>query len=171
MLTYFLVPALAWMTEQQVYEEENPGKPPLVEQETPPAAYPTGGLSTPSEEPAQANQTGADQQSIYWLSLVDQGQYPLSWLAGGSLLKDVIAQDMWASGIKSVRGPLGSVRIRKVTSHQKSKRLRYGTTGNFMVIQYDTTFSGGQGSHKETVTLMTEGRLKEWKVIGYAIGR
>jgi len=112
----------------------------------------------------------ANAQAIYWINLIDQQQYSSSWLAAGGLLRDVITQDQWAAAMQAVRRPLGTVSSRKVSSHQTAKNLPYGTKGNFMIIKYETNYSRKPNSI-ETITLMTEGRLGQWKVISYQIGK
>lgn len=80
----------------------------------------------------------------------------------------MITQNQWASAMKAMRSGLGPVTSRKVTSHYTTEALPHGTRGNFMIIKYETNYNRRAGM-TEITTLMTEGKLSQWKVINYQI--
>lgn len=167
LISYVLVPFLAWVTDEQAYENKiNP--PPAPVEGSAGRGQKVGLANTPGENPKQKSESEANQQAIYWLKLIDGGQYPASWLACGGLLRDVVSQDQWSYAMQMQRRNLGNVQSRKVTSKQAIKQLPYGTRGNFMEISYDTSF-GQKPNATEVVTLITEGRLNQWKVVSYII--
>lgn len=128
----------------------------------PPNPYDTsGGMVAPAFSQANA-------QAIYWVNLLDQQQYGATWLEAGGLLRDIITQNQWAAGMQSIRQSLGPVMSRRVVSHSTTKQLPYGTKGNFIILKYDTQYQSFPRAI-ETVILMTEGPLVQWKVIHYSI--
>ncbi len=131
--------------------------PPVADTDT------SGGKTSPAF--SQAN-----EQAIYWVALIDQGQWASSWLATGGLIKDLISQEQWAAAMQATRARLGSVRSRKVSNFQTTQVLKNGTKGTFMIISYQTNFSKLPGAI-ETFVLMTEGPLAEWRVISYRAER
>ncbi|MFZ0565128.1 MAG: DUF4019 domain-containing protein [Chlamydiales bacterium] len=143
---------------------------------------PDGGIEPPAPQPNGTDFNGADlgergasytaarAEAEYWLNLIDQGQYGPSWLGLGILTKNVVTQQQWVAAMAATRKNWKNVVSRKVSAHQIVQTLPYGgSQGNFMVIQYKTSFSNKPGM-VETVTLTTEGYLQLWKVISYNIG-
>src|SRR5712691_1700414 len=82
----------------------------------------------------------ATQAAGAWLKLVDQGSYGQSWKDASSLFKSHVEETQWETAAAKARGPLGSVISRKV------KRARYETSlpgapdGEYVVIQYQSSF-------------------------------
>ena len=118
----------------------------------------TGGSLSPVY--SEANST-----AISWLTLLDQGQYGPTWSQGGSLMHDIISQNQWVAAMQAIRKPLGNASARKASGSQATETLPGGTKGNFMIINYQTSFSN-KPYVTEKVTLMawTYGR---WQVIAY----
>lgn len=161
LLILFLVPHLAWLTDEQRYEDQTPPPPPTEGQV--PDKLP---LHAPGRTPDL--QTETTQVAIQWLALLDGKQWGASWLGGSSLLRDVVTQNQWIDAIKAQRDSLGNATSRKLESMQKAKNLRYGTRGDFIILKFNTSFSNSPHS-TETLTLMSDGRLKQWKVTNYEI--
>ncbi len=132
------------------------------------AAYPPNPFDAEGKTSPAFSQANA--QAIYWINLIDQQQFGASWLEAGSLVKDVTTQKQWAAAMAETRSSLGPVTSRKVATHRIIDVLPGGTLGNFMIITYETNYSR-QPNMVETVTLMSEGRLGQWKVISYNISR
>ncbi|HUA13695.1 MAG TPA: DUF4019 domain-containing protein [Verrucomicrobiae bacterium] len=109
----------------------------------------------------------AQQSAEKWLALVDAGKYSESWDSAAQLFKNAVAKDQWQSMLHAARGPLGKVVSRKLKSAQYTKSLPGAPDGQYVVIQYDTTFENKQ-SAVETITPMldTDG---QWRVSGYFI--
>ena len=120
--------------------------------------------------PIQANEVGekgAIAASGAWLSLVDEGNYAESWNQTSGLFKNAVTKEQWQSTAKAVRIPLGKVVTRKLKSKQYTKTLPGAPDGEYVVIQYETTFENKK-SAVETVTPMLD-KDGKWRVSGYYI--
>lgn len=121
------------------------------------------GAAFAQEKPEQL----AQQSSDAWLALVDSGKYADSWQEAASIFKMHVTQDQWTKMVGPVREPLGKVVTRKLKSAQYTKTLPGAPDGEYVVIQYDTSFE-----HKpaavETITPMLD-KDGKWRVSGYFI--
>ena len=115
------------------------------------------------EKPEQLAQKSSDS----WLTLVDSGKYADSWQEAASLFKTHVTQDQWQKMVGPVRDPLGKVLSRKLKSATYTKALPGAPGGEYVVIQYDTSFEHKQ-SAVETVTPMLD-KDGKWRVSGYFI--
>jgi hypothetical protein len=123
-----------------------------------------------SINPLQANEVAektAVAASNAWLSLVDGENYAESWYQASSLFKAAVTKEQWQQSLKAVRVPLGKVVARKLKSKQYTKTLPGAPDGEYVVVQYETTFEKKQ-SAIETVTPMLDKNGK-WRVSGYYI--
>jgi len=102
-----------------------------------------------------------------WLSLVDEGNYAESWNQAAGLFKAAVTKEQWQNTVKAVRVPLGKVMVRKLKSKQYTKTLPGAPDGEYVVIQYETTFEQKQ-SAIETITPMLD-KDGKWRVSGYYI--
>ncbi len=102
-----------------------------------------------------------------WLALVDAGKYSMSWKEAGEYFRNAVAQDQWVQSLQSVRAPFGKVISRKVRSSSYQTALPGAPDGQYVVIQFETSFQNKKSS-VESVTPMfdTDGR---WRVSGYYI--
>jgi len=120
--------------------------------------------------PLQANEV-AEKAAVTaagaWLSLVDEGNYAESWNQAAGLFKNAVTKEQWQSTVKAVRTPLGKVVARKLKSKQYTKTLPGVPDGEYIVIQYETTFENKK-SAVETVTPMLD-KDGKWRVSGYYI--
>ena len=101
-----------------------------------------------------------------WLTLVDKGQYKKSWDGAASYFKGNVTADRWQTQIKGVRAPLGKVLSRKVKSMQYTTSVPGAPDGEYVIVQYDTSFEK-KASAVETVTPQKD--KGTWKVCGYYI--
>ena len=112
-----------------------------------------------------------DQQAVLaaevWLALVDCGKYELSWDASADYFKTAVDKAQWVKSLKAFRKPLGSVVSRKIKSSQHATNLPGAPDGEYLVIQYDTSFEHKK-STVETVTPMRD-KGGQWRVSGYYI--
>jgi hypothetical protein len=118
----------------------------------------------------QANEVAekaAITASGVWLSLVDEENYAESWDQAAALFKAAVTKDQWQTMVKAVRAPLGKVVARKLKSKQYTKTLPGAPDGEYVVIQYETTFEKNQ-SAIETITPMLD-KDGKWRVSGYYI--
>ena len=102
-----------------------------------------------------------------WVSLVDGGDYGESWNQASALFKTAVTKEQWQQSLKAVRTPLGKMVARKLKSKQYTKSLPGAPDGEYVVIQYETTFEKKQ-SAIETVTPMLD-KDGKWRVSGYYI--
>ena len=112
-------------------------------------------------EKAAATAAGA------WVSLVDGGDYAESWNQAAGFFKNAVTKEQWQQSLKAVRAPLGKMVARKLKSKQYTKTLPGVPDGEFVVIQYETTFENKK-SAIETVTPMLD-KDGKWRVSGYYI--
>jgi len=102
-----------------------------------------------------------------WVSLVDGEDYGESWNQASALFKTAVTKEQWQQSLKAVRTPLGKMVARKLKSKQYTKSLPGAPDGEYVVIQYETTFEKQQ-SAIETVTPMLD-KDGKWRVSGYYI--
>jgi hypothetical protein len=124
-------------------------------------------LSTGPIYANEAAQKAAITAAGAWLSLVDEGNYAESWNQAAGFFKNAVTKDQWLNSMKAFRIPLGNMVVRKLKSKQYTKTLPGAPDGEYVVIQYETTFEKKQ-SAIETVTPMLD-KDGKWKVSGYFI--
>jgi len=109
----------------------------------------------------------AQQSSDAWLALVDSGKYAESWQEASQIFKGAVTKEQWQGALQGVRGPLGKLLSRKLKSATYTKTLPGAPDGEYVVIQYETSFENKQ-SAVETVTPMLD-KDGKWRVSGYFI--
>jgi hypothetical protein len=114
-------------------------------------------------KPEQLAQTSAES----WLALTDSGKYAQSWDEAAQFFKAAITRDKWQDALHAVRDPLGKVVSRKFKSANYTKSLPGAPDGEYVVIQYDTSFEHKQTA-LETITPMLD-KDGKWRVSGYFI--
>ncbi len=109
----------------------------------------------------------AQQSDEAWLALVDSSKYAESWKAASPAFQAAITEESWAKTIGAVRSPLGKVESRKLTSAKYAKSLPGAPDGEYVIIEYETSFEK-KANGTETVVPMkdTDG---EWRVSGYFV--
>jgi len=114
---------------------------------------------------AQKPEHLAQQAAESWLALVDSGKYADSWQEASSLFKAQVSKEKWQSMVQPVRDPLGKLLSRKLKSAKYTKTLPGAPDGEYVVIQYESSFEHKQ-SAVETITPMLDKDAK-WRVSGY----
>lgn len=120
------------------------------------------GLQANTDQRVEKAQAAADQ----WLKLVDSGDYGQSWDSASNLFKAHVSKSQWEKAIQATRSPFGQVVSRKVLKASYSDHLPGAPDGEYVVIQFETTFEHKKAAI-ETITPMVDGG--EWKVSGYFI--
>jgi len=116
---------------------------------------------------AQDKNDAAKKSAESWLAVVDKGDYAASYDEAASIFKLAITKEDWLQKVRAARSPLGKMISRKL------KRMQYETTlpgapdGEYVVIQYDTSFENKR-SAVETIT-PTLDKDGQWRVSGYFI--
>lgn len=119
---------------------------------------------------AKAQQTTeqiAQQSAEAWLARVDAGEYVESWQQASSTFKAHVTKDQWQKMISATLGPLGSNTSRKLKSARYTTSLPGAPDGEYVVIQYESSFEHKQ-SAIETITPMLD-KDGLWHVSGYLI--
>jgi hypothetical protein len=102
-----------------------------------------------------------------WLALVDGEKYAASWQDAAAYFKRAVSEDQWTQSMTAFRRPLGKVLSRTLASQSYTKTLPGAPDGEYMVIQYRTSFERKAASI-ETVTPMLDPN-GIWRVSGYYI--
>ncbi len=102
-----------------------------------------------------------------WLGLLDGQEFDESWKMAGKLLKGAVAQEEWTAKLSVTLGPLGRKTSRGVKSSEYSTTMSGAPDGEYVLIQFDTSFENKQ-SAVETVVMMKESDGL-WRVSGYFI--
>ena len=100
-----------------------------------------------------------------WLTMVDDGKYAESWKEAAQYFKNAVRQEQWEQSLQAVRNPLGKLISRKVKSKTYMTSLPGAPDGEYVVIQFETSFENKK-STIETVTPMMDKDAK-WRVSGY----
>jgi hypothetical protein len=120
--------------------------------------------------PALANEAlerEAIAASNTWLKLIDNSQYTKSWKTAAELFRNAVSKEQWNQSLNAVRKPLGKVIKRSVKSKQYTTSLPGVPDGEYVVIQYETSFENKEYSI-ETVTAMLD-KDGKWRASGYYI--
>jgi hypothetical protein len=112
-------------------------------------------------------QKAAIAAAQHWLALIDAGQYVRSWQESAAYFRNAIAEDQWEQVLNATRQPLGGLVSRTVKSTVYTTSLPGAPDGEYVVIQFETSFEGKK-SAIETVTPMFE-ENGGWRVSGYFI--
>lgn len=115
------------------------------------------------DKPEQLAQTSAES----WLAQVDSGKYAESWGAAAQYFKYAVTKEEWERALHTTREPLGKLVSRRLKSAQYTKTLPGAPDGEYVVIQYQTSFEHKQ-SAVETITPMLDND-GTWRVSGYFI--
>ncbi len=102
-----------------------------------------------------------------WLVLVDGQSYADSWERAAPYFKRAVTREQWEASLGMVRKPLGGVLSRKLISRQFLRSLPGAPDGEYVVIQYGTSFENG-GAFVETITPLLDPD-GVWRVSGYYI--
>lgn len=114
-------------------------------------------------KPEELAQKSADA----WLKLVDSGKYADSWKEAAQIFRAHVSKEQWQNTIRATRSPLGNLQSRKLKSATYRTSLPGAPDGQYVVLQYDSSFERKQ-SAIETVTPMLE-QDGLWRVSGYFI--
>jgi len=116
---------------------------------------------------AQDKNDAAKKSAESWLAVVDKGDYAASYDEAASIFKLAITKEDWLQKVRAARGPLGKMISRKLKLMQYETTLPGAPDGEYVVIQYDTSFENKR-SAVETIT-PTLDKDGQWRVSGYFI--
>jgi hypothetical protein len=124
-------------------------------------------LSLPRIAAPATPEAEAQTAARAWLGLVDAGSYPQSWSAAAPPFRASIPQAQWVSRISAVRGPLGAVKSRDLSSAKFARSLPGAPDGEYVVLEFRTSFEH-KAEATEMVTPMKDSD-GHWRVSGYYI--
>ena len=117
-----------------------------------------------ADEVAEKSATNAAQS---WLVQIDSGNYAKSWKEASAYFQGAVTEKNWTDALNGTRKPLGKLVSRKLNKVQSASSLPGAPDGNYVVMQFDTSFSNKKGA-VETVTFVQE-KDSKWKAAGYYI--
>jgi len=117
-----------------------------------------------ADEVAEKSATNAAQS---WLVQIDSGNYAKSWKETSAYFQGAVTEKNWTDALNGTRKPLGKLVSRKLNKAQSASSLPGAPDGNYVVMQFDTSFSNKKGAI-ETVTFVQE-KDSKWKAAGYYI--
>lgn len=105
--------------------------------------------------------------AISWLSLIDIGDYALSWQQSAEMFQAQVDEQSWIRMIGSVRSPLGAIQERSLEKTQFASTLPGVPDGQYVIAIYHAKYEKKK-SAIETVTTAF-GSDGKWHVAGYFI--
>lgn len=102
-----------------------------------------------------------------WLHIVDDGSYIESWKESSEYFKQSVTQDQWEQAVRAVRKPLGKLVSRKVMSASYTTSLPGAPDGEYVVIQFNTSFENKKTGIETVTPKMDKDGM--WRVSGYYI--
>jgi hypothetical protein len=102
-----------------------------------------------------------------WLKLVDDGKFNGSWVEASTYFRNVTTKQQWKQQVSVWRTALGSVVSRKLRTVQYLTTLPGAPDGEYVMIQYDTSFTHKKSAVEVVVPMMdADGK---WRVSEYSI--
>ncbi len=101
-----------------------------------------------------------------WLAWVDATDYQKSWKEAAPFFKGRVKEKQWEEMAGAVRKPLGKVESRELISAAYQTSLPGAPDGEYVVIQFKTTFAQKRDSVETITPMKAEG---VWRVSGYFI--
>ena len=114
----------------------------------------------------QSENTEAINVAKQWLLLVDAGSYGESWEKAAPFFKKAMSKEKWIETLNGYLPSYGKVKMREVISSKYYTELPGAPDGEYVVIQFKTSYENKQNTI-ETVTPMKDDG--NWKVSGYFI--
>jgi hypothetical protein len=109
----------------------------------------------------------ATQAAEEWLKLVDEGKFNSSWLEASTYFRNDTTKADWKRRVSVWRTALGSVVSRKLRTAQFLTTMPGAPDGEYVMIQYDTTFTHKRSAVEIVVPMMdADGK---WRVSEYSI--
>ncbi len=126
-------------------------------------------LAAPDADKAEqkAAVKAAEGAAGSWLALVDSGQYAKSWTEAAGLFRRQLSSEQWEKTVSGVRESLGKLRSRNLKSAEFSRTLPGAPDGEYVVIQYDSSFENKKEAVETAVPMKDKDGV--WRVSGYFI--
>lgn len=101
-----------------------------------------------------------------WLALVDAKEYKKSWQEAAPFFKDKVKEEQWSEMVAAARKPLGVMKSRELSSAVVKTSLPGAPDGEYVVIQFKTSFTEKRESVETVTPMKADGR---WRESGYFI--
>lgn len=131
------------------------------------AAFVSGASAAQTPVDTAAALRAADMAAVAWLALVDKGQVAQSWEGAALSFQVAVTKEKWAEAVKSARGSLEPFGARRQIMARFRTDLPNAPPGQYVLLQYRTSGSGGQ-QVVETVVPTLDGK-RGWRVSGYFV--
>ena len=115
----------------------------------------------------EAAEKAAGAAAPTWLGQIDAGKYANSWNQASAYFRGAVTEKSWSDALNGFRKPLGKLQSRKLLKAQSANSLPGAPDGNYVVMQFDTSFGNKKGA-VETVTFMQE-KDGKWRAAGYYV--
>ena len=99
-----------------------------------------------------------------WLALLDDGQFDRTWDNAAGAVQKAVTKEQWIKVLSEHRPTLGKVVSRVLKGTRSAPKLPGAPPGDYVIVQYDTTFEHKKGVETITSVLDPSG---QWKVSGY----
>lgn len=123
--------------------------------------------ASPTPTPAVDATHPAVTAAQTWLAAIDAGNYSQSWKEASPFFKAAVSEQSWNASMESFRKPLGDLVSRKLKSAQSCQSLPGAPDGEYVVMQFDTSFAAKKTA-VESVTFSLE-KDGLWRAAGYFI--
>ena len=108
----------------------------------------------------------ASDSATRWLGLVDSGNYAQSWDTASTSFKSAITKEEWEKKLAALRGPLGELESRELTTVTFQTQLPDLPEAEYVVVRTQCRFEHKR-SGNETVTM--EYQKGKWRLTAYSI--
>ena len=102
-----------------------------------------------------------------FLNQVDEKKYEAAWQNADDLIQTAVTKDQWESTLTLAREPFGEAITRKVKSSDYHTDLPGGPNGEYVIIEFETSFKNKESSIETVTPKKSEDGL--WKIAGYYI--
>ena len=109
----------------------------------------------------------AIQNSINWLTKLDNSQYFESWESGSIHLQEGIEQYRWASAMKISREPFGNIISRELNSINHTTKVSGLPDGEYLIIEFNVSYEHRDQAIEKTISVKEKDNT--WKVARYII--
>jgi hypothetical protein len=138
---------------------------------TNPSAKRAPAAKPPAETGNRNKHAAAEQKAVDaaepWLALVDRGEYSQAWETAAGFLKDRAERREFIKVVGDKRKPLGKLISRKLESMLYATSLPGAPDGQYVVLQYKTSFANKKRAIETVVPMLDNDR--KWRVSGYQI--
>lgn len=130
-------------------------------------------LAAPLAHAVATRELAAKQSADAWLVLIDGGKYAEALEKASPELREDIGKQTWVDGLEQVRTPLGEVKERKLARLFATSVLPGNVEGDFVVVNFRTTFAGRAEPANEILVMTTGPAASDgtetWEVLSFYI--